>query len=419
MRRKFIVFPLFALLCLDLPGGSRSILADSPSASQFLGPYRNGLIPARGLISSWPQDGPKVVWRAEGGVGMSGVAVAGQLAVTLWNSERGQVLSALQLQDGAQRWSTRLAPSYENGMGNGPRATPTIDGDHVFAYTGEGILACVNLSDGEMVWSTAVTGKYGGKPAEYGMASSPLVVGDLVVVTAGGNGQAVIALAKANGELRWRAGNGTAGYSSPVLLELAGEPQVVAFTGRGVTGIRPKDGKILWEYPFPTPYDCNIANPIRVDGNLFISAGENHGCVMLEVTRQGTDYTVREVWESVNVKSVMRNEWQTSVALNGYLYGFDNVGSAGPVTHLTCVDAKTGETKWRKNRFGKGNLVAADGKLWITTMEGYFVLVEATPNRFIELGRQKLFKKTRQAASIAQGYALIRDDAEVICIKID
>ena len=125
-----------------------------------------------------------------------------------------------------------------------------------------------------------------------------------------------------------------------------------------------------------------------------------------------------EAWESVDTKSVMRNEWQTSILLDGYLYGFDNVGSAGPVTHLTCIEADTGRVVWTKTRFGKGNLVAADGKLWITTMKGELVVVEANPEGYSEIGRQKLFDKTRQNASLANGFAYIRDDSQVMCIKI-
>ena len=139
---------------------------------------------------------------------------------------------------------------------------------------------------------------------------------------------------------------------------------------------------------------------------------------MLDVTKRAAGYTVAEAWASVDVKSVMRNEWQTSILLDGYLYGFDNVGSAGPVTHLNCIEAATGKVVWTKTRFGKGNLIAADGKIWITTMKGELVLVDATPQGYSELGRQKLFSKTRQNISIADGFALVRDDLHVICIKV-
>lgn len=393
--------------------------AQSDTASQFLGPQRNGVLPVTHLLNKWPAAGPSVAWRAPGGVGMSGVSVAEGVALTLWNSPDGQVLAALKLEDGSAKWTTRLAANYENGMGNGPRATPTVNGGRVYAYTGDGMLACVRVADGELLWERSVVRGLGGKPAEYGMSSSPLVVDQHVIVTAGGNGKAVVAVDKMSGEIRWTAVDGTPGYASPALLDLAGETQVVVFTGFGLSGIRPSDGEVLWQYRFPTPYDCNTATPIEVDGNVFISAGENHGCVMLSITKSDSGYQPKVVWESTDGKSVMRNEWQTAVQVDGFLYGFDNVGSAGPVTHLTCIDASTGKPQWRKTRFGKGNLVFADGKLWITTMAGELVLVEANPKKYVELGRKKYFGKTRQSLAIANGKGYIRDDAEVVCFDLN
>ena len=414
--RFLVVFTLFVFTLLL--SGSSTLWAQNKGWSQFLGPARNGISNETGRLKKWPSAGLDVAWRVEGGMGMSAVAVADGRAITMWNSPDGQVVAALRTENGQLLWKTAVSTTYENSMGNGPRATPSIAGQHVFVYTGEGVLACLDVKTGERKWSKSVVRAVSGRPAEYGMASSPLIVDDMVIVTAGGNDKAVVALDQANGELRWTAVDGLPGYSSPVLLDVAGEPQVVSFTARGVTGIRPADGTELWNYPFKTPYDCNTASPIEVGGKVFISAGENHGCVMLNVVKKPSGYQVDEAWESVDTKSVMRNEWQTSILLDGYLYGFDNVGSAGPVTHLTCIEADTGRVAWTKTRFGKGNLVAADGKLWITTMKGELVVVEANPEGYSEIGRQKLFGKTRQNASLANGFAYVRDDAQVICIKI-
>ncbi len=360
---------------------SGSGVARSQDWSQFLGPQRQGISADVGLIDRLPSDGAKIVWRVPGGVGMSGIAVAGKHAITMWNTADGQVVASLHPDKGETNWQTSLAKPYENSMGDGPRATPTISAQRVFAYTGEGVLACLKLADGSQIWSKHVTAELGVRPSEYGMSSSPLVVGDTVVVSCGGKGTAVVALSAADGKVRWSVGDGAAGYASPALLQVGSEQQIVAFTGSGVMGIGPESGKLLWSYPFKTAYDCNTASPISVDGNVFISAGENHGCVMLKITKQGQQYDVTELWESTMTKSVMRNEWQTSISLDGYLYGFDNVGSAGPTTHLACIEAASGKPVWQQARFGKGNLIAADGKLWITTMKGELVIVAATqPN---------------------------------------
>jgi outer membrane protein assembly factor BamB len=349
---------------------------------------------------------------------MSAVAVAGKYAVTMWNADNQQLLVALDARTGQTSWTTAIGPQYENSMGDGPRATPTIAGDIVYAYSGEGLLVAADLDSGELLWQVKAVDDSRAMPSDYGMSSSPLVVADRVIVHTGGSDSTVSAYDAKSGTRVWAAGSGPAGYSSPTLLEIDGVNQVVSFVGSGVLGLAPTDGKVLWSYPFKTPYDCNTATPIVVDGGIFISAGENHGCALLDVRKQGNNYKVAEKWKSVETKSVMRNEWQTSVLLDGFLYGFDNVGSAGPTTHLGCIRASTGERVWQESRFGKGNLTLADGKLWITTMDGELALAKASPDGYQELGRMKLFGKTRQSLSIAGGRGFIRDDNEVVCLKL-
>ena len=385
---------------------------------QFLGPGRNGISPETNLIDAFSDDGPKTVWKVAGGVGMSAIAVVDGHAITMWNDQQNQRVVSLKPSDGSENWSTSIGPIYKNSMGDGPRATPTIVDDTVFVYGGDGILAGLSLGSGDVVWSVDVPRELRTKPSEYGMSSSPLVFGDSVIVTCGGTGSAVAAFNKTTGAKKWSAVDGAAGYASVALLNVAGAKQLVSFNGTGVYGLDPSSGKLLWEYPFQTPYDCNTASPINVAEYVFISAGENHGSVMLDIQSKGGSFEVKEVWASVDTKSVLRNEWQTSVLIDGHLYGFDNVGSAGPVTHLTCIDAKTGSPKWRKTRFGKGNLIAADGKLWITTMSGELILVKASPEAYIELGRSKLFGKTRQTLSIKDGIGYIRDDQNVMCFDL-
>ncbi|MEO1528007.1 MAG: PQQ-binding-like beta-propeller repeat protein [Planctomycetota bacterium] len=384
---------------------------------QFLGPNRNGVTSETGLVDSI--DGAvEVVWKIRGGIGMSAVAVAGGDAVTTWNAGGKQWLVSMDSKTGARRWATALAPSYGNSMGDGPRATPVITDDRVIAYTGEGILVAVQRKSGKELWRAAPFASSGSPHSEYGMSSSPLIVGENVVVHVGGARPTVQAFAVSDGAPVWSSGTGTAGYSSPTLLNVADKSQLVCFTGAGVISLEATSGKELWRYPFKTPYDCNTATPIVVNGGVFISAGENHGCVLLDVRSRNGAYEVSERWSSVDTKSVMRNEWQTSVLVGDYLYGFDNVGSAGPVTHLSCVEATTGKPVWQQKRFGKANLTLADGKLWITTMKGELVLVRATPKGYEELGRAPLCGKTRQSLTVADGHGYIRDDREVLCIKL-
>jgi outer membrane protein assembly factor BamB len=304
-------------------------------------------------------------------------------------------------------------------MGNGPRATPTIAGDRVFSFSGEGVLTALNLADGKVIWSRDTVQQFQGKPAEYGMACSPLVVDDKVIVTVGAPGATVVSCSVSSGEVMWTAGeNEATGYSSPALLQLGGRQQLVVFTGSSVLSLDAPTGDILWRYPFETDFGCNIATPIQVQDQLFFSSGENHGCVLLAISAQEQPLRVQEVWTSLGPKSVLRNEWQTSILLDGYLYGMDNVGSAGAITHLTCIKASSGERMWQQLRYGKGNLIAADGKLFISTMKGELIVARASPERYDELGRAVVIGKTRQAPALADGRLYLRDDEEIVCLDV-
>jgi outer membrane protein assembly factor BamB len=384
---------------------------------QFLGPDRNGISAETGLIDAFPKGGPKLIWRVPGGVGMSGIAIQDGRALTLVQKDGQQWLIALDAQSGKTLWETPLAPEYENQMGNGSRATPTIVEGKVFTFTGEGILSAHNFAEGKPLWSHDVVADHGGEPADYGMACSPLVVGKLVIVTAGAPKAAVVAYDADSGKEAWAVGDELAGYSSPALLTVGGKQQVVAYTGSAILGIQPTDGTQLWRYEYETDFACNIATPLAVESGVFCSSGENHGAVLLGLKPAGTTFTAKPVWESQGAQSTLRAEWQTPLLLDGYLYGFDNVGSAGPVTHLTCIEAATGKRMWQQPRFGKGNLIAADGKLFISTMKGELVIARATPKGYDELGRATILGQTRQAPALADGRIYLRDDKEIVCVE--
>ena len=385
---------------------------------QFLGKTRNGVSQEKNLVDSFPAAGPKIRWKVPGGVGMSAVVVQGDRAVTSWNSDGEQWLVALDAATGKLVWKAEMGPAYKNPMGDGPRATPTIDQQSIYAYSGEGILLAVDLLSGQTRWRKDVMDELSAKASEYGMSCSPLIVGDRLIVQTGATDAALAAFALADGKLLWKAGTGHAGYSSPVVMHIAGTSQVVSITGTAVMGIDPADGKILWSYPFETDYGCNTASPVAIDGGVFVSAGENHGSVLLDVQKDKEGYRVKERWKSLDAKSVMRNEWQTSILVGDYLYGFDNVGAAGPVSHFSCIEAKTGKAVWQKSRFGKGNLVYADGKFWLTTIEGELIIAKADSQGYQELSRASILEKNRQTVSIADGYGYLRDDSNIVCIEL-
>lgn len=411
---------LAALLALSAMHGGAPLQCRGEQGDwpQFLGPHRNGISAETGLIEKWPDGGPKEIWRAPGGVGMSGLALRDGRLVTMVQRAAKQWLAAYDARTGKLLWQVELAPEYRNAMGDGPRATPTIAGDRVFAFTGEGILAAVSFADGKLLWSHDLLAELEAEEADYGMACSPLVVGELVIVTVGAPRGTIAAFETHSGKLVWQAGEDPAGYSSPAILKVGGREQLVATTGASVLGLAAPSGAILWRYPFATNFNCNIATPIAVDDRVFISAGEDHGSLLLALKPAGRRFEADEVWSSLGTKSVLRNEWQTSILLDGYLYGMDNVGGAGPITHLTCIKADTGERAWQKARFGKSNLIAAEGKLFVSTMKGELVVLQATPKQYEEIGRKVVIGVTRQAPALAGGLLYLRDDAEIVCLDV-
>ena len=403
---------LAAALVVPLTAGA----ADWPG---FLGPNRDGISAETGLIENWTDGGPKQVWRRAVDTGMSGVAISGGQVVTLMQDTDRQYVVSFDARSGKPLWRTDVAPPYGNQMGDGPRATPTIADGTAFVFTGQGILAALHADSGRQLWSTNAIDEVGGTPAEYGNASSPLVVGNVVVVQTGAPDAAISAFDRRTGRLTWKAGSGAAGYSSPIAGRFGGQQQVIAFAGFGAYGINPEDGALYWSHPWKTDFDCNTASPVLVDADsLLLSSGENHGSTILTGGTAGDGFQLREAWSSKGPRSVLRAEWQTPVVVDGHAYGMDNVGAAGPVTNLTCVKVPEGNQVWQKRRFGKSNLIAADGKLFISTLDGELVVVRATPDGYDEIGRAEVSGATRQAPALANGLLYLRDERAIVCLDV-
>ncbi|HIF01474.1 MAG: PQQ-binding-like beta-propeller repeat protein [Fuerstiella sp.] len=397
-----------------------SVSSQAGDWPQFLGPHRTGVSDETGLIDSFPASGPAVRWRVPLGVGMSGLAIHDGLAFTMYQDADNQFVVALDATSGEQKWTTIVAAAYTNSMGNGPRATPTVHNGVVYSFSGEGILTALQANSGDVVWSVNTPKQLKGRPAEYGIASSPLIAGGSVVVQVGAPNGTVVAFDLKTGDQKWTAGQGTSGYSSPALLTLAGKQQVVAFVGAAVLGIDPANGDQLWRYPYGTDYDCNIATPLLIDdASVLISSGENHGSTILKILKNGAQFRAAPSWSSLGKKSVLRAEWQTPALADGHLFALDNLGSAGPITNLVCVRIADGEQVWAKTRFGKSNLTLADGKLFISTMKGELIIVKASTVDFTETARASVLEKmTRQAPVISNGLLYLRDDREVVCLDI-
>ncbi len=383
--------------------------ADWPN---WLGPNRNGSSPETGLLTTWPSTGPKVIWEAKGGDGYSSIAVADGRAITLVQRGGKEVVVALDAVKGTELWQTPITAAYKNMYGNGPRSTPTIEGDFVYVTSVTGPIACLNAKSGKVAWQHDLLKEFGGKNITWGLSASPTIEGNLVLAIPGGKGTGVAAFDKKTGKLVWKTGDDKPGYATPIGVTVGGKRQLIFFTASGLLAVSPV-GKELWRVPWTTEYDCNICTPLVVVDQMFVSSGEEVGCTLFKLKADGPPDVV---WESKGDNSSMLNYWANCVVHAGHLYGFS--GEFSKRIDLRCVDLATGKVKWSQDGFGKGSVTLADGHLFITTKKGDLVLVRATPERFDEKARVTILGENRTVGTIANKRLYLRDKEKILCLDI-
>jgi outer membrane protein assembly factor BamB len=424
-------------LLLPLPGPA----ADWP---QFRGPNRDGRSEEKGLLQSWPEGGPKVLWTYKGaGLGFSSPSIIGDRLYTL--GARGDTTYAIcvNVKDGTEIWSAKLGPIFTfegNTWGDGPRSTPTVDGDLLFALGGYGDLVCFETAKGKEVWRKSFARDFGGELMTYwGYSESPLVDGDKVVVTPGGPGGTIAALDKKTGRVVWRSKELTdkATYSSLRVATIGGVRQYVGLTfisdgkGSAIVGVAAADGKLLWYEPFPKAGSYAVAPTPLVRGNLvYATSGYGAGCKLLEITRQEKGkFVVKELYNADGQRT-LKNTHGGVVLVGEHVYGHSES------TGWVCQDFKTGKKLWaerRKLRCRKsGSIIYGDGRLYLYSDEGSVALLKPSAKRFEEVSHFDLPQKskapeerqTSQAADIwthpviANGRLYLRDQELLFCFDI-
>ena len=226
----------FFALTIAVAIASAARAADWPN---WLGPNHNGSSSETGLLTTWPSTGPKVIWEAKGGDGYSSIAVANGRAITLVQRGGKEIVIALDAVKGTELWTTPLAPAYMNKFGNGPRSTPSIEGDFVYVQSVTGPLACLNIKDGKIIWQHDLLKEYGAKNISWGLAASPTVEGNLVLAAPGGKGAGVAAFDKKTGDLVWKLGDDKAAYATPIAITVGGQRQLIFFTAAGLLAVSP------------------------------------------------------------------------------------------------------------------------------------------------------------------------------------
>jgi outer membrane protein assembly factor BamB len=344
---------------------------------QWRGPNRDGISKETGLLKQWPAEGPALVWKASGaGRGYSSFSISNGKLYTMGLRGDREFVVAFDIATGKEAWATPHGSAFRNDRGDGPRGTPTIDGDRVYALGGNGDLSALDARTGKLVWSKNVLREFGGSNITWGISESPLVLGNKVLVNAGGPGASIVALKKTDGSVIWKSQSDEAGYSSAVPVEINGGTQVVFFTAKRAVGLDERDGRLLWEYQRPANDTANAATPIVRANRIFISSDYGTGGGVVEIK---PDNKAQEIYFTKD----MRNHHSSSVLIGDYLYGF-----SGSI--LTAMKFDTGEIAWRDRSVGKGSLVYADGNLYCLSENGVVGLVEATPAGYKEKGRFRI-----------------------------
>jgi outer membrane protein assembly factor BamB len=377
---------------------------------QWRGPNRNGVSAETGLLVTWPQAGPPVLWTAKTGEGQSAPVIArGKVLLQVQDGDHEAVICWNE--DGAEQWRFRYPGRFaQKDAGVGPHASPTIADELVYVVSAQGTFHCVSLTDGKPVWSHDLLREFSAGNQEYGTAFSALVEGDLVVTVPGGtDGKCFAAFNRRDGKLVWTAENGPADYSSPVAATVAGQRQIVALTGTAVMGLSPLDGHLLWKFAWQPGWGCNVATPLVVGDYVFVSTGYGKGCALLHVAADASGVLkARAVYEH----NRYRNHFSTSVLVGEHLYGFDE-------TYLACMEFRTGKVRWKKRGFGKGSLTAAAGHLIVLGDDGLLAIAEANPERYVEKSSCKLLEgRCWTMPVLANGRLYIRNEQQMLCLNL-
>lgn len=398
------------------PTASDAVPASAPEPAapywtDFRGPHRDGHYRERPIATDWPAEGLSPLWKQPVGGGYASIVSARGRAFTIEQRGEHEVVAAYDVATGRESWTNAWAALFKEFMGgDGPRATPTWADGRVFALGATGEFRALDDATGKTIWRTNILEDAGATNLQWGMAASPLIVDDTVVVLPGGpNGRSVVAYDRRTGKRSWSALDDRQAYSAPMLVTLAGVRQILVFTASRLVGITPESGELLWEYPWKTQFDVNASQPLVLGGNrLFVSTGYGSGAAVIELTPAPRGLSVREVWRNIR----MKNQFTSSVLHDGFIYGLDE-------SILACVDAATGDLKWKGGRYGYGQVMLATGHLIVLTESGELALVRATPERHQELARFAVLEgKSWNHPAMTDGYLLVRNINEMAAFDL-
>ena len=410
MHARFLVL----IFGLALPAATRG--SDWP---QFLGPTRNGVYPGADLAEHWPGSGPAVLWQKAVGHGFSGPVVAERKLILFERLEDQETVECLDALTGRPIWKAAYPTSYQDDFGfdDGPRATPCIQEGRVYTFGAQGTLQCLDLNEGKRLWRLDLNTQFQADKGFFGMACSPLVEGQAVVLNLGGaKGAGIVAIDKTSGKLLWKAGDDEASYSSPTAATLDGHRYILFFTRNGFVATDPVDGQIRFQYPWHSRNrtSVNAATPLVLGDTVFLSACYGTGAILLRLN--GGE--LEKVWSGDDLLS---NHYATSVEKDGFLYGIHGRTDPGynPGPKLRCVDIKARKMVWETDAIGAASITRAGDRLLILTEKGELVDAMATPEGFRPTNRASiLHAETRPFPAMADGLFYARSKDQLVCIDL-
>ena len=346
---------------------------------QWRGPSRDGVSLETGFLQQWPAGGPPLAWTISGlGKGYGTVALQGDRLYVQGTQGDSSAVFCLRRSDGGRIWARALGRTLDQERGGGPRGTPTIDGDVLFALSETGDLVCLRLSDGTVVWARNILTDFGGSNPKWLISESPLVDGPNLIVTPGGRNAGLAALDKKTGKTVWttRDLSDPAAYSSSIVADVQGVRTIMTLTSQAAVGVRATDGKLMWRYTKVANDTANVTTPVFFNNRVFVTSAYNTGAALLQLRAENGEVRADEVYFTRD----MMNHHGGVVLVNGHLYGFSNA-------ILTCLDAQTGTVQWRDRSVGKGSLTYADRRLYVLGEGNTVGLVDASPAAYVERGR--------------------------------
>lgn len=356
----------------------------------FLGPEHNGVSREKGLLTEWPAGGPPQVWTRSVGVSYSAPVVAQGRMVIFQRLENNEVIECVDSLDGTKtHWTHSYGTRYRDrfNYNGGPRSTPTIYGDRVYTYGAEGVVTCLDFESGDLIWQRWVNEEFDVPQGFFGVATSPVIEGNLLLLNVGGpDGAGVVAFDATTGETAWKTSDDKASYSTPIVATVNGERLAIFYTADGLLVLEPETGVERYRYPFRSKARASAlaATPVLVDDIVFLSATYRVGAVALQLKPDG----LVEIWKD---ERAMQNHWATSIYHDGYLYGMD--GRHERRSNFRCIEFMTGKVMWSADEgLGRSTFIMADGHLIALGEQGALALIEVSPERYIEKARVGVLK---------------------------